>query len=341
MGRHPSVNRNLPPRMRARRRGATVYYLYDTGGKPRHEIPLGTDYILAVQEWAKLHQAEPTERMTVAWLIGKYLASPAFNDVTLGTQADYRFALGNLMEKFGDAPLDQVRPSHVTLYIEQRSATSKHRALREKAVLSMLYSWAIEREFAKFNPAGAVKTKRLPGRKGVYIHDDMLDAVYAEAPQDLKDAMDLAYYIGQRPGDLLGMTLVKVRDGMLEYRQGKTATPQRIALVGALAEVIDRIQARKAEHKVTSLFLLVNERGQRMTKAMLRSRFEAARTAAGIAGKDFQFRDLRRKSGTDLRDQKGLDAAQDLLGHKSQAMTEHYTAARGKKIMQIPERKAK
>lgn len=337
MGRHPSVNRNLPPRMRARRRHCgKVYYYYDTGSKPRHEIPLGTDYVLAVQEWAKLHQAEPTAQMTVAWLIGKYLASPAFNDVGTGTQADYKFAMDKIMEKFGDAPLDQVRPSHVTLYIEQRSATSKHRALREKAVLSMLFNWAIEREFAKFNPAGAVKTKRLPGRKGVYIFDEMLDAVYAEAPQDLKDAMDLAYYIGQRPGDLLGMTLVKMRDGMLEYRQAKTTTPQRIALVGGLAEVIDRIQARKAEHKVTSLFLLVNERGQKMTKAMLRSRFEVARTAAGISGKDFQFRDLRRKSGSDLRDQKGLDAAQDLLGHKSQAMTEHYTAGRGKKISAIP-----
>jgi len=322
--------------MRARRRGDTVYYLYDTGGTPRHEIPLGTDYVLAVQEWAKLHQAEPTARMTVAWLIGKYLASPSFQDVGTGTQADYKFALDKITAVFGDMSLDEVKASHITLYIEQRGAKSRHRAQREKAVLSMLYTWAMARDFCRFNPAGAVKTRRLPGRKGIYIHDDMLDAVYAEAPQDLKDAMDLAYYIGQRPGDLLGMTLVKMRDGMLEYRQAKTTTAQRIALVGALAELIERIQARKAEHKVTSMFLLVNERGQKMTKAMLRSRFEKARTAAGIDGKDFQFRDLRRKSGSDLRDQAGLDAAQDLLGHKSQAMTEHYTGGRGKKISAIP-----
>lgn len=336
MGRHPSVNRNLPPRMRARRRGTTTYYFYDTGGKPRVEIALGTDYILAVQEWARLHQAQPTERMTVAWMIAKYLASPAFEAVGTGTQADYRYALDKLMEKFGDAPLDQVKASHVTLYIEQRSKSSKHRALREKNVLSMLYAWAIERDFCQFNPAGAVKTKKLPGRKHIYIHDDMLDAVYAQAPQDLKDAIDLAYYIGQRPGDLLDMTMVKIRDGMLEYRQSKTQTAQRIALVGALKELIDRIQARKAEHKVASMYLLVNERGQKMTKAMLRSRFEKARAAAGIAGKDFHFRDLRRKAATDLRDQAGLDATQDFTGHLDRTMTEHYTAARGKKISAIP-----
>lgn len=340
MGRRPSVNTQLPPQMRARRRGESIYYYYDTGGKPRHEIPLGTDYVLAVQQWSQLHQAAPTAQMTVAWLIGRYLASPSYDELSTGTQADYKFAIDKIMEAFGDAPLDQVKPSHVVLYIEKRTASSKHRALREKAILSMLFNWAIEREFVKFNPAGVVKTKRLPGRKHVYIHDDMFDALYEQAAPDLKDAIDLAYYMGQRPVDLLALTLVKIRAGMLEYRQSKTGTPQRIALVGGLAEVIERIQKRKAEHKVESMFLLVNERGQKMTRAMLRSRFEAARTAAGIAGKDFQFRDLRRKAGTDLRDQLGLDAAQDLLGHSNQAMTEHYTAARGKKISAIPRKRS-
>ena len=36
-----------------------------------------------------------------------------------------------------------------------------------------------------------------------------------------------------------------------------------------------------------------------------------------------------------------IEAAQDLLGHQSRAMTEHYTAARGKKVATIPRRKAK
>jgi integrase len=340
MGRRPSVNMNLPPRMRARRRRETVYYYYDAGGKPRHEIPLGSDYVLAVQQWAQLQQTQPTAQMTVAWLIGKYLASPSYQDIGTGTQADYKFALDKIIEAFGEAILDQVKPPHVVLYIEKRSTTSKHRALREKAVMSMIFNWAIERGFAKFNPAGVVKTKRLPGRKNIYIHDEMLDVVYEQSPQDLKDAIDLAYYVGQRPADLLSMTLVKVRDGWLEYRQGKTTTPQRIAINGELAALLARIEARKAEYKVHNLSLLVNERGQKMTKAMLRSRFEAARAAAGIAGKDFQFRDLRRKSGTDLRDQVSLDAAQDLLGHASQAMTEHYTAARGKKVSAIPRKRS-
>ncbi len=339
MGRKPSKNLNLPPRMRARLRGSTTYYLYDSGGRPRREIPLGTDYVLAVQRWAELHQAKPTEQLTVGWLISKYSCCDQFEAVSSGTQADYRYAFSKLMEHFGDAPLDELKPSHVTLYIDKRGKESKHRALRERAVLSMLYNWAIERDFCRFNPAGAVKQKKLLGRKHVYIHDDMLEAVYEKSPQDLKDAIDLAYYIGQRPGDLLDMELVKLRDGHLEYRQSKTGTVQRIELQGPLEDLIARIKERKAKFKVVSTWMLVNERGKKMTKAMLRSRFEKARAAAGISGRDFQFRDLRRKAGTDLRDQRGLDAAQDLLGHKSQAMTEHYTGARGRKVSAIPEKR--
>jgi len=325
MGRKPSVNLNLPPQMRARRRPAGIFYYYDTGEKPRREIPLGKDYTLAVQQWSRLHQAKPTVALTVAWAIGKYLASPEFEAVSAGTQADYKFALDKLIEKFGDAPLDEVKPSHVVLYIEHRSGESRHRALRERAVLSMLYAWAIERDYATSNPAGAVKRKRLPGRKGITITNSQFEAVYDLSDQPLKDALDLAYLIGQRPADVLKLQETDIRDEILELRQNKTGAPIRFAVGGELAKLIERILARKRTYPVRALALLVDERGRPMTKAKLRGRFEKARTAAGISGDDFQFRDVRRKSGGDLREQAGIEAAQTLLGHKSIVMTEHYT----------------
>lgn len=338
MGRKPTVNRTLPPRMRARVRGDTTYYLYDTGGKPRREIPLGTDYVLAVQQWAVHHQAAPTAQTTVAWAIGKYLASPQFDDVSLGTQADYKFALDKLLAAFGDAPMDQVKPSHVTLYIDKRSKQSRHRALRERVVMSMVYTWARERDYCTTNPAAAIKTKRLPGRKNVYIDDDMLAAVYGHASPALRDAIDLAYYLGQRPADVLRMSEADVRNGSFDFSQGKTGKPMLIAAGGDLDLLLKRIAERKSKFAVHCLQLLVDEDGKGMTKAKLRSRFEAARDAAGIDGAAFQFRDLRRKSGSDLRDQVGLEAAQALLGHTSVVMTEHYTGGRARKVSAIPKR---
>lgn len=343
MGRHPTVNKNLLPRMRARKRhGGKIYYYYDAGGRPRKEIPLGSDYIAAVQKWAKLNVSPSPILPTVGYAITRYLTSPGYAELSTGTQDDYGFALDKLTENFGTAPLDQVKPAHLTLYLEKRSKDcddwkgSKHRAQREVSILGMVFRYARSIGLTKNDPKESITLKKLPGRKKIYITDDMLDAVYAAGSIALKDAMDLAYLIGQRPADVLSMSAMNIKDDILEYRQGKTDTPQRIVIAGPLADLIKRIDERKAANKVHSLFLLVDERGKKMTKAMLRGRFEAARTTAGINGKDFQFRDLRRKSGSDLRDQKGLDAAQDLLGHQVQAQTEHYTAARGKIISAIP-----
>lgn len=337
MGRKRSVNLNLPDRMRARVKNGTTYYSYDLGGKPRKEKQLGTDYVLAVQKWAELHEAAPTTRITVAWAIGQYLASPQFDDVGAGTQADYRFALDKLLAKFGDAPMDEVKPSHVTIYIDQRSMQSKHRALREKAVLSMVYTWAMARDYCTINPVAAIRTKRLPGRKNVDITDDMVDAVYAKGSPALRDCMDLAYFTGQRPADVLKMAETDLRDGVLTFTQDKTGKQMRISVVGGLAGLVERMLARKRKFAVRSLALLVDEDGKPMTKAKLRSRFEAAREAAGLDGQAFQFRDLRRKAASDLRDQAGsIEASQALLGHSSVTMTEHYTGGRARRVTTLP-----
>lgn len=336
MGRKPSRNLNLPSRMRARVRNGVTYYLYDTGGKPRKEVPLGTDYLLAVQKWAELHEAKPTAKLTVAWAIAKYLESPQFDEVSLGTQADYRFALDKLVGAFGDAPLDEVRPSHVTLYLDRRGLESRHRALREKAVLSMVYSWCVARDYCASNPVAAIKTKRLPGRKAVYITDDMLEAVYRHASPALRDAIDLAYYLGQRPADVLKLTEADIRGGAFDFSQNKTGKPMLIEAGGELDALIKRMNERKSKFPIRRMQLLVDESGQPMTKAKLRSRFEAARDAAGFTGDQFQFRDLRRKAASDLRDQVGIEAAQALLGHTSVVMTEHYAGGKARRITAIP-----
>lgn len=344
MGRKSSVNKNLPSRMRARMRNGVTYYYYDQGGKPRKELALGTDFVLAVQQWAAMHEAAPTEKLTVAWAIGKYRASPQFEEVSLATQADYNYALDMLARRFGDAPLDEVKPSHVTRYIDFRTVgskdekvkASKHRALREKSILSMVYTWAIARDYCTTNPAAAIKTKRLPGRKNVYIEDNMMEAVYGHASPALRDAIDLAYYLGQRPADVLKLSESDIRNGAFDFDQNKTGKPMLIEAGGDLDKLIKRMAERKKKFAVRCLQLLVDERGKAMTKAKLRTRFEAARTAAGIDGATFQFRDLRRKAASDLRDQVGIEAAQALLGHSSVTMTEHYAGGKARKISAIP-----
>jgi len=73
--------------------------------------------------------------------------------------------------------------------------------------------------------------------------------------------------------------------------------------------------------------MLQNGSGQRLSYGALRTRFDKARKAADV---DFQFRDIRAKTATDTDD---LARSQQLLGHKTRAMTEHYTRnRRGEKV---------
>lgn len=80
---------------------------------------------------------------------------------------------------------------------------------------------------------------------------------------------------------------------------------------GELATVISRINDRP--RSAIGAYLVQDENGQPLSQFALRSRFDKARTAAGV---DFQFRDIRAKAATDMGD---LAHSQSLLGHKNRA----------------------
>ena len=67
------------PGLRLRKRGKVTYYFYDKGGKPRKEIPLGTDYGLAIMKWAE-HQrdgaslSKAAQVITFEYVANRYLA---------------------------------------------------------------------------------------------------------------------------------------------------------------------------------------------------------------------------------------------------------------------------
>lgn len=69
-----------------------------------------------------------------------------------------------------------------------------------------------------------------------------------------------------------------------------------------------------------------------MTPAMLRSRFDKAKKAAGIGRAEFQLRDLRAKAGTDTAESSGdTPKARDQLGYTTVVMTKHYIRERREK----------
>jgi len=362
MGRKPTRWANLPKGMRARPRGKLIHYYFDTGGKPRHEIPLGSDYVIAVQKWAELAKRATPEAAagTFAQVVAEYWKSEIPKKAPR-TRRDNEKERDWLLRFFNTppAPIDKIEPKHIRLYLEwrvkeavkvaetknaQRAKTGKPplpippgfgqiRANREKALFSHIWNYARSAGFTRLaNPCTGVRGFTEHGRD-VFVHDDQLGKLLARAGKPLQFAVRLAHLTGQRPGDVLRMSEAHIADSLLHVRQGKTRAKLRMVIEGELEELLTEIKAYKAEVKAQTSALLVNESGKALTTAMLRKRFDQARHAAGIPLSEFQFRDLRAKAATEADEDGGTRQAQSLLGHTTEAMTANYIRHKvGKKV---------
>ena len=366
MGRKPTKNLNLPKGMRARVRGGRTYYLLDLGGRPRREVPLAIDdYVAAVQKWAELTVGKVPAAAAVTF---RHVAERYMREVlptkSPGSQKNNLHELEVLYQFFDKPPipLDKIEPMHVRQYLDWRVRMTVEKAVeanrqratekkplhlvppnlghvsanREKALLSHIWNFAREKGLtSKSNPCAGIKGHKEDGRD-VYIEDDVYQAVHDAAEQPLKDALDLAYLIGQRPADVLKLTRADIKEGALWLRQNKTKQKLRIAIEGELAALLERIGQRK----VLGLGLINMPDGTSMTKFMMRGAMDRARAAAVIARpdlaariKEFQFRDLRAKAATDKDESAGMTAAQEQLGHTTPTMTRQYVRHRKGKLV--------
>ena len=350
MGRKPTTNLNLPPRMRARKRPSGVYYFYDTGERPRREIPLGKDYLRAVQEWTKLEiQADATRRaplVTFRDLADRYMRE-VLPTKAPRTQRDNHKELAKLLEFFNEppAPISEIRPIHVRQYLDWRK-DAPVRANREKALFSHIWNTARNAGIIELpNPCDGIKGYQESGRDN-YVDENVFQAVYECADQPTRFALDLAYLAAQRPADTLKITEADIKDGALAVKQNKTQKRLRVALFNqdgtpnALGVLIEQMLAFKRQNPIHSANLICNEQGQGLTSTAFRYRFDKARDLASArhpnlaeAIKRYQYRDLRATAATDTENLVGMQAAQDLLGHESPTMTKHYVRNRMGKLV--------
>jgi integrase len=304
------------PGLVARPGRRTRYYL-DLAGR---RIPLGTDLAAAIAAWHRLTQGE-AGAATLAAVSARYRAEelPA---KSRATQQAYGHHLDRLEEAFGHALLEEIEPKHLAEYYRLRSR--KASAAIELDVFSALWAWAAARGYVSApNPRHVLRIAR-PKARTRYVTDAEYRRIWTAADEWTRDAMDLALLTGQRPGDVLSWRLQDLVDGHIEVLQGKTGKRLRIAVVGELAQLVERIRARP--RPISGGWLVQDRSGQRISVARLRRHFQDAAAAAAVSG--VQVRDLRAKSASDSET---LAAAQERLGHESASMTAR-VYRRGQKV---------
>ena len=151
----------------------------------------------------------------------------------------------------------------------------------------------------------------------------------------LQFAMRLTYITRQRPADIFKTSLNDIENGYLHVKQNKTKAKLRIVINNDLAALINEMKSfkDKVSSSLLNMHLLVDEKGNPITKAVFQTMFSQARRSAGIAFSDFQFKDIRAKSATEIEENKGIGQTQKLLGRTTPQMTEQYIRNKAGKIV--------
>jgi integrase len=204
------------------------------------------------------------------------------------------------------------------------------RANREKALLSHVYTKAMEKGLCDYNPCRGVKRNPEKARERM-IEDSEYQAVYSIAEESVKRMMTLIYRTCQRPEDLLKVGLSNVKRiehkgrevRVLRIKQGKTGKTVDIILAGELAKLVD-------DHlRTTTVWptFIHTRAGKKYTYSGLAAMFRRYVHKAGLT--DFGLYDIKGKGATDMyRSGTAVELIQQLLGHESITTTEIYLKAR-------------
>lgn len=78
MGRRPKKP-GAVTRLRERTKpSGKTYYYYDAGGKPRKEVPLGSDYDLAIMKYAELERDRNADNLAEKIVTLRYVSAQYF-----------------------------------------------------------------------------------------------------------------------------------------------------------------------------------------------------------------------------------------------------------------------
>jgi hypothetical protein len=320
------------PRLRTHvRKGAkgqvwTSWY-YDR--RPEPDIPLGNDYQEALKKWDEIHNRKPRLAGTLLEAMESWEqhSLPAYTNPE--TRKSYARQLQNLKPVFGPATWDQVGMPELKGYLKKRSA--KTQGNRELAVLSIIWNYARGEGFTKLPwPAAGMersKWKNKEQARTMEVTDALFQAVYTQASELLRNAMDLASATGLR---LTDCRTVQIPPGdVLRVKSSKTGKNAEFSLSDSpvLARLVEARKTQSCSH----LMLLTTPSCKPVSARMLRDAWDEAREKAAKAHPELAddiramyLRDMRKRAA-DLAG--SLQEASDLLQHSSKAVTaKHYTS---------------
>lgn len=266
--------------------------------------PLGKEYGPALLKHAEIEGASRQAPRNVAALLTEYINTAK---IAPETKRGYLNSAKRLGDAFGTERPDMLKREHLFRYVFDKGTVA---ANRDRALVSAAYTHAANVGYPWANPARGWQRRAPEKARKRYITDAELKALVAHAGP-LGPMIRLAYLTGADLGVLRSLRLSAASKEGLSIKRTKTEGEALVSWSKALRGVWREIAGGRTE-------------GLAFTVRNVRRLWDAAREGAGLP--DVQFRDLRRKAGSDASSD---EHASKLLAHAGTAVTrKHYRARR-------------
>lgn len=215
--------------------------------------------------------------------------------------------------------LKEVRSESLTRYERKRSPATVN---RELAVLSAIFTLAVDDELIPSNPCRKVRPLRMDNTRNRYLTAEEEKKLLAALDGEpwLKNIVTMAIHTGMRRGELFNLRWFDVdfARGVIHVRNTKTDRDRVVPMNKPVREMLKR------QPKASGYVFPSPRTGERLVD--IKHKFDEARTAAGI--KDFRFHDLRHTAATRLADA-GVNVVviAEILGHGDIRTTKRYSHA--------------
>lgn len=243
--------------------GKTYTYHRATGKRILAE-PMTVEYVAEVR--AAEARANPSLTglpSTLKMVIASYLESHEFRDLKPATRQEYQ-RIANELSPIGDVVMRELTPANIVKIrdakLKQRNLTVANKTL---ALLSVLFSFAVERDYANDNPVRHVKKIKRPNntsRKNRPWKMEEIEAVVSRAHVSIKLALLISRWTGLRQGDVLALRKADYDGKVIRCQTAKRDVPVVVPVSETLATYLAGIEA------TDSPTICNNSRGETWTR---------------------------------------------------------------------------
>ncbi len=268
-------------------------YHYAWRGGPRIKAEPGSPAFMREYQEAHAARQRPPENCLFT-LIVEFKQSAEFGGLSARTKSDYLTFLREIETHFGTMPLRAAEdPRARGVFKSWRDGFSDRprKADHLWTVLCRVLSFGKDRGRLTTNVCERGGRLYKVNRREKVWSEDQIGAFLAVASPELRLAMLMALWTGQRQGDLLKARWGSIEKGRLEIQQSKRGARVLVPLSGPLLAAL-------ADAPRQGLTILTNSAGKTWTEHGFRSSWRKACARAGITG--VTFHDLRGTAVTRL-----------------------------------------